>query len=714
MLFSNVSMVFAEEPSLQEWFTENTYLINVLTNETGVEVFPAGHYRVTILAEFALYAPNNTFGWYSVATGTLNELFVGADTVGATAEFYSASTFGLYIGSPQGTFYTEKCRNADGYDHAWVYNDPKTPEGYIIAFEDLWKGGDKDHQDILISIRPVKAPHAAFTWSPQMPQTNEVVVFDASASTPDGGTIVEYEWNFGDGNITKTANPVITHVYKNFGDYTVSLKVTDSDGKYDTVSHIITVRGHPHAAFTYYPANPRVNENIVFNASESTPDGGHIVSYKWDFDDGQTAEGMIVTHAYSKPGSYMVTLNVTDSEGKWDTETKIIDVQAPSPPPSFAVKIENILTYPEYVYEFKSPAFCRTFEAEIWVANASNLYAYEFSLTFDPAIIQLTEHEVKHIHTEDYVILEEVDNITGVYRQAVTAGGATEPYTGSAPVAVLRFHIIDDPCYPYNYTSILKLNETRMSDPEGTPIEHVKMDGYFKISSTKPEISMSSEGNIQVTKWIANEVFTVEITLSNAVKTRGFTIMLGWCGCLETDHQKIEVTYYLPPPYEYYKITLGDTNLTVQIRIPIEKPAINGSGTILRITFKAKNPWGDIPPYKLVGDRYLPENCTSKIWIISGWIDVYCPEYRKMEFYNCTYGVTVKNEIAYAFTPVPGDLNLDGQVDIIDLSAISQWVGYSSADPEWVICKGFDLTGDGYIDLFDVVIVASNFGRNKP
>ena len=629
LLISMPIIVLAEEPSLQQWFTSNSYVTNVATDETRIETFSPGHYRVTILAEIAHYAPNNTFGWYSTTTGTFHELFSGENTTDSTVEFSSTERFALYLGSLEGTFHTENSRNLDQFDHAWVFQDPKTEHGYIIAWEDLLNGGDEDYQDMIIAMRVLRPPCAAFNWSSQHPQVNDEIVFNASDSTPDGGYITSYKWNFGDDNTTTTDNPTITHVYYTFGNYTV-------------------------------------------------------------------------------------TLNITDSEGKWDLKSKTIKVQIPIPESQFAVRIEDEWTLVGDEYEFTAPTYCKTFKVEVRIINVLDLSGYEFWIEFDPDLIQFTEHEIKHIHTEDTVTLEEVNNTAGVYKQAVTVKTPAETYNGSAPVANLWFHITKDPCYPYNYTSMLKLNNTRMTDSHESLITHTLKHGYFNILSVKPALTIEHEGKIETANWIVNETFTLDISIINIIKMKNFCIELGWCDGLETDYQNVQVTSFLPQPHTVHELNINNTVLTVQIETFTEKPAINGTGALLRVTFKTVNPWSSVPPYRLVDDRYLPENYTCKIWIMNGWIDVYCPDYRRMDLYNASYGVAVKNNFTYAFTPIPGDLNLDGEVDIIDLSTISRWTDFESGDPEWADCHCFDLNGDGGIDIFDIVIVAINLGRTNP
>jgi hypothetical protein len=143
------------EPSLQEWFDEHGYAINVTRDETGIETFEAGYYKVSILAEIAAYAPINNLSWYLISNGQLSLLFLGENTVNDTVYFLADETFGLCLGSPEGYFYTEAERNEDGKDHALVFVNPNA-SGYIIAWEDLWDLGDADFQDfVLAALTPV-------------------------------------------------------------------------------------------------------------------------------------------------------------------------------------------------------------------------------------------------------------------------------------------------------------------------------------------------------------------------------------------------------------------------------------------------------------------------------------------------------------------------------------------------------------------------------
>lgn len=69
------------------------------------------------------------------------------------------------------------------------------------------------------------------------------------------------------------------------------------------------------------------NKPTTFDASASRDVDGVIVSYRWDFGDGGSAEGASVTHRFTSPGTYTVTLMVTDDDGATDTVTHTIQVR---------------------------------------------------------------------------------------------------------------------------------------------------------------------------------------------------------------------------------------------------------------------------------------------------------------------------------------------------------------------------------------------------
>jgi PKD repeat protein len=195
-----------------------------------------------------------------------------------------------------------------------------------------------------VSVAAGSGPTAAFVFSPTPVVANVQTFFDASSSKPGTGhTIASYTWNFGDGDpLSIRTSPLENHDFAAAGTYIVQLTVTDEAGQKAVISQSIVVGAGgggaggggvapPVAKFTSSPASPGINQDVFFNASSSTAAAGHtLVSYRWDYGDGSTATGVTATHAYSRAGSFVVTLVVTDDTGQTGTFSQSVAVAASS------------------------------------------------------------------------------------------------------------------------------------------------------------------------------------------------------------------------------------------------------------------------------------------------------------------------------------------------------------------------------------------------
>ncbi|HIN08877.1 MAG TPA: PKD domain-containing protein, partial [Candidatus Poseidoniales archaeon] len=55
-----------------------------------------------------------------------------------------------------------------------------------------------------------------------------------------------------------------------------------------------------------------VGDTVQLDGSQSWDEDGALKSWNWDYGDGQSGSGQIVTHKYFQPGEYIVALAVTD------------------------------------------------------------------------------------------------------------------------------------------------------------------------------------------------------------------------------------------------------------------------------------------------------------------------------------------------------------------------------------------------------------------
>lgn len=120
------------------------------------------------------------------------------------------------------------------------------------------------------------------------------------------GPVVNWVWDFGDGNSSVLPSP--THTYESSGLYTITLTVDDGAGDFDSFSQFYTVNP-PTADFTLSPkVGCAIPHTVFFTDLSTLPD-----TWLWDFGDGNTSTLQNPIHNYTTAGEFIVTLTVTDT-----------------------------------------------------------------------------------------------------------------------------------------------------------------------------------------------------------------------------------------------------------------------------------------------------------------------------------------------------------------------------------------------------------------
>ncbi len=223
--------------------------------------------------------------------------------------------------------------DGDTHQFAWDFGDGATATGakvehtyqkpgtYAVSLRvDDGKGAENSISTDTSSVFVNASPDGAAAVIPDMMQPNTPEIFDASGAFDSDGEITAIEWSFSDGVTTdKTA---FKHMFRDPGDYTVTLKLTDDSNLGNAVTEItktISVPDPGNIAPVADPGGDRqalVGEIVTFDGSASSDADGSILDYRWDFGDGQVGDRLTVDHAYHKPGAYTVTLEVTDDSGR--------------------------------------------------------------------------------------------------------------------------------------------------------------------------------------------------------------------------------------------------------------------------------------------------------------------------------------------------------------------------------------------------------------
>lgn len=145
----------------------------------------------------------------------------------------------------------------------------------------------------------------------------------ADTSTDSDGTISSRAWSFGDGSSSTSTNPSKT--FASAGTYNVSLTVTDNAGGKATTSQSVTVSATPSNSLPVANFSKSISGMTVSFTDTSTDADGTISTRLWNFGDGTTSSAINPVKRYTTPGTYTVTLSVTDNlGGKTSTSQTVV------------------------------------------------------------------------------------------------------------------------------------------------------------------------------------------------------------------------------------------------------------------------------------------------------------------------------------------------------------------------------------------------------
>jgi PKD repeat protein len=221
-------------------------------------------------------------------------------------------------------------------------------------------------------------------------------------------------------------------------------------------------------AFTFTPSSPTDHQNVLFDASTSTAAPNNpIVSFSWNFGDGATGSGRTATHAFNAPGTYVVTLTVTDQYNRSASTSQTIDVGGGTAPTA------SFLTSPStpLVGDFVN------FNASASLAAPGRTirsYAWDFGDgTQKTTTTAITTHDfVKAgVYTVTLVVTDDVG------RQGVTTASVT--VTTDAPTADFTFSQL-----PPNATHTMQFNSSGSQAAPGRTIASYSWDFGDGGSST--------------------------------------------------------------------------------------------------------------------------------------------------------------------------------------------------------------------------------------
>jgi hypothetical protein len=340
-----------------------------------------------------------------------------------------------------------------------------------------------------------------------------------------------------------------------------------------------------------------------------------------------------------------------------------------------------------------------TFAVNVTVRNVTNLFGFDFNLTWDGNLISLVgvDYESLLDGTWGYGnwLMVKNETASGWYKLVAVSTSSSFNTVADQPLAKLTFRV--ETFSNWQTETNLHFAVVKLSDSHANPIFTVTVDGTYRMEAQKPSIGLSPN-NVSCRKY--GERFNVTLNIDDALGVNGFTFGLCYNTTLLSYVNGSDVWGDLGTGV----ITVNEPTGTLTGNVSSSTP-INGGHWLLNMTFQdtLNRVWRN--------ETLVPgwiNNQSGRVWL--HWVNLGYSNHTDLQYQEGGADQIVVNDLQYVFSPIQGDVNNDGEVDVFDLRTIACYYDSNPSRLDWVAASKYDLNGDNVIDVYDLVIVGANFG----
>ncbi len=350
-------------------------------------------------------------------------------------------------------------------------------------------------------------------------------------ATVDSGTNVTYSWDLGDGTFGSGA--IITHTYTALGDFYFNVLAQNSANSQSFDGYIIIVDAPITGLQASNDGPTRIGETTTFTATIA---GGTNVAYSWNFGDGATGSGEIVTHTYTARGVYEATVTAQNTADSQTSKTSVTVFP-------YYIHLPIIFEYPYGSIlgtVTDNVTYTRIEGATVCILPAgpcatTDSYGYTFT-NFPYGIYTLRASAEGYYSQEETVTLDNnymggpYFELTPLVQNGSVAGQVTSAVTGQGIGGASVCLVSGSPCTTTDGSG----NYTLPGVSTGSQTLRASAGGYYALD--------------QAVTVIVNQTSQLNFVLSPTLAQGEMRIVLTW----GADPRDLDSHLWLPPSHAYH------------------------------------------------------------------------------------------------------------------------------------------------------------------